>query len=142
MCCAKKGVPPEECASTTLIDTVFPDTFERRNAAILTPRNDSVDRINALAMKKFLSERSMTYYSADAAADETQAHLYPTEFLNTLNLSGLPPHVWHPKKGATAMLFRNFEPRSWPGQWNSTVSTQSETDSHRNPNTHRTTHRR
>jgi ATP-dependent DNA helicase PIF1 len=36
--------------------------------------------------------------------------LYPTEFLNTLSINGLPDHVLHLKIGVPVMLLRNLDP--------------------------------
>ncbi|GJT72009.1 DNA helicase PIF1, ATP-dependent [Tanacetum coccineum] len=57
--------------------------------AIRTPRTDDADAINEFMFKK-LGGASVTYHSADeickASTDtEDQHHLYPVEFLNTLN---------------------------------------------------------
>ncbi|GJR45204.1 ATP-dependent DNA helicase PIF1-like protein [Tanacetum coccineum] len=39
-----------------------------------------------------------------------QQHLYPTEFLNTLNFPGMPPHALKLKKKLPIMLLRNVNP--------------------------------
>jgi len=41
---------------------------------------------------------------------------YPIEFLNSLNVSGLPLAHLHVKLGCPLMLLRNMDP-SWPLQW-------------------------
>ncbi|GKC11961.1 ATP-dependent DNA helicase PIF1-like protein [Tanacetum coccineum] len=69
----------------------------RKERAILTPRNDDVDAINAY-MFKMLPDASVTYNSADKvckASTDTldQQHLYPIVFLNSLNFLGMPPHA-------------------------------------------------
>ncbi|GJT91610.1 ATP-dependent DNA helicase PIF1-like protein [Tanacetum coccineum] len=68
-----------------------------KERAILTPRNDDVDAINAY-MFKMLPDASVTYNGADKvckASTDTldQQHLYPIEFLNSLNFLGMPPHA-------------------------------------------------
>lgn len=45
------------------------------------------------------------YYSFDEAEDDKN-NLYPIEFLNSLNVSGLPPHYLHLKVGCPVMLLR------------------------------------
>ncbi|GJS80299.1 DNA helicase PIF1, ATP-dependent [Tanacetum coccineum] len=60
-----------------------------KERAIRTPRTDDADAINEFMFKK-LGGASVTYHSADeickASTDtEDQHHLYPVEFLNTLN---------------------------------------------------------
>merc|ERR1711954_284365 len=50
-----------------------------------------------------------TYRSCDAV-NESEAHIYPTEFLNTIELPGIPPHNLELKNGAVIMLLRNLNP--------------------------------
>ena len=52
----------------------------------------------------------MTYKSADSLHDpeESNAGLFPVEFLNSLQMSGLPPHELKLKKNTPVMLLRNF----------------------------------
>lgn len=50
------------------------------------------------------------YHSADTITsdDEIAETLYTTEFLNSLQLSGLPPHELRLKNGTIVMLIRNL----------------------------------
>jgi len=50
-------------------------------------------------------------FCADSIAHDSAAN-YPVEFLNSLNLSGLPLHEVKPKAGAVVMLLRNLDPHS------------------------------
>ena len=52
-----------------------------------------------------------TYLTTDSVEDD-QATLYPTEFLNSLSLSGLPSHQLHLKVNSPIMLMRNLDPAS------------------------------
>ena len=54
--------------------------------AILTPINDNVDKINESIMEKFPGE-GKTYLSSEDLHDT-----YPTDFLNSIAVSGIPPH--------------------------------------------------
>ncbi|KAL7600227.1 hypothetical protein Lser_V15G21915 [Lactuca serriola] len=58
--------------------------------AILTTKNESVDEINDQMIERFSGEKKV-YYSFDEAEDDSN-NLYLTEFLNSLNVSGLSPH--------------------------------------------------
>ncbi|GKC75225.1 ATP-dependent DNA helicase PIF1-like protein, partial [Tanacetum coccineum] len=85
-----------------------------KERAILTSRNDDVDEINTYMFNK-LAGKSVTYNSVDEickASTESldQQQLYPTEFLNTLNFSGMPPHALCLKKELLIMLLRNVNP--------------------------------
>jgi ATP-dependent exoDNAse (exonuclease V) alpha subunit len=51
----------------------------------------------------------VVYHSFDSAVDDPHNY-YPSEFLNTLNPSGLPPHVLKLKVGCPVILLRNIDP--------------------------------
>ena len=44
------------------------------------------------------------------SVNQTEAHMYPTEFLNTITLQGIPPHKLELKPGAAIILLRNLNP--------------------------------
>ena len=103
----------------SLIDKVFPgiaDGYEDRyfvaRRAILTPKNDNVDKLNEIVMDKFPGQ-GKTYLSADTVDEKDTENLYPTEFLNSITLSGMPPHSMTLKVGAPVILLRNL--RVGPG---------------------------
>ncbi|KAL7612133.1 hypothetical protein Lser_V15G06164 [Lactuca serriola] len=76
--------------------------------AILSTRNDSVDEINDLLICRFHGEEKI-YYSFDEVVDYIN-NFYPVEFLNTLSVSGLPPHYLRLKVGCPIILLRNLDP--------------------------------
>ncbi|XP_021991141.1 ATP-dependent DNA helicase PIF1-like [Helianthus annuus] len=76
--------------------------------AILTTRNETVDEINDHMIDLFQGDAKV-YYSFDTADDDKQ-NLYPTEFLNSLTISGLPPHKLRLKTGCPIILLRNIDP--------------------------------
>ncbi|GJY63437.1 ATP-dependent DNA helicase PIF1-like protein [Tanacetum coccineum] len=85
-----------------------------KERAILTPGNDDADAINEFMFKK-LGGASVTYHSADetckASTDtKDQHHMYPVEFLNTLNFPGMPLHALCLKRELPMMLIRNLNP--------------------------------
>ncbi len=48
------------------------------------------------------------YYSADSVVHGEQHSIYPTEFLNTLSFSGIPPHELHLQEGCPIILLHNM----------------------------------
>ncbi|GJX17415.1 ATP-dependent DNA helicase PIF1-like protein [Tanacetum coccineum] len=109
--------------SNSLIEQIvaetYPNFIERqkddaylRERAILTPRNDDADAINAYMFDKLEGE-SVTYNSADEickASTNTldQQHLYPIEFLNTLNFPGMSPPRLNLIKGTPHKCYCDF----------------------------------
>jgi ATP-dependent DNA helicase PIF1 len=77
--------------------------------AILAPTNDSVNRINLELLAKLPGDTHL-YKSIDTVQDNEDAINYPTEFLNSLELSGIPSHNLHLKIGAPIMMLRNLDP--------------------------------
>ena len=68
--------------------------------------------MNEIIMEKFPGE-GKTYLSADTVAEEDLHNTYPTDFLNSITLSGMPPHSMTFKVGAPVILLRNL--RAGPG---------------------------
>jgi hypothetical protein len=115
-------LPPDRRNLQGLISFVYNSDSQQQNniasyfchRAILAPTNEVVSEIN----KKMIAElptNEMLYYSADSIDDtssnlSTLEALYPTEFLNTIPMNGLPDHVLHLKIGVPIMLLRNLDP--------------------------------
>jgi hypothetical protein len=101
-----------------LLQEVFPNLSQHfkdhswlRERAILAPKNDNVILIN----KQLLGHLPGTlhiYKSVDTVCATDDTVHYPTEFLNSLRPSGVPPHILELKIGAPIMLLRNFDPPS------------------------------
>ncbi|WOH00400.1 hypothetical protein DCAR_0519759 [Daucus carota subsp. sativus] len=71
-----------------------PKYLSRR--AILTPTNQTVSHLNSLIVDKLPGE-SLSYYSVDSAeefggTEEDLNHAFPNEYLNSINIPGMPPH--------------------------------------------------
>ncbi|GJR76766.1 ATP-dependent DNA helicase PIF1-like protein [Tanacetum coccineum] len=104
-----------------IVAETYPNFIERQHdndylkeRVILTPRNDDADKINAYMFDK-LVDSAVTYNSVDEVCKALtenleQQHLFPTEFLNTLNFPGMPPHALCLKKELPIMLLRNVNP--------------------------------
>lgn len=58
---------------------------------------------------KKIPGQEITYKSIDTIIDTNEAVHYPTEFLNSLNPSGMPPHVLLLKIGTPIILLRNLD---------------------------------
>ncbi|GJS97544.1 DNA helicase [Tanacetum coccineum] len=88
------SIPPEYCEK-----------------AIVCPKNDTVDLINARHLLSVEGRRKI-YLSNDEAiplggdTSETEL-LYPMEYLNTMNFLGFPPHELELKVGSPIMLLGN-----------------------------------
>jgi ATP-dependent DNA helicase PIF1 len=83
--------------------------------AILTPLNEDVDSINIAIMNRFdlttpdgTPAQRATYHNADSVMQGEQRGVYPTEFLNSLSMSGVPPHTLTLQEGYSVILLRNM----------------------------------
>ncbi|XP_024990596.1 uncharacterized protein LOC112524886 [Cynara cardunculus var. scolymus] len=87
-----------------LIDAIFPslqingaDSNYIISRAIFSTKNENVDEINDQLIDRFCGDEKV-YYSFDEAEDDRN-NFYPMEFLNSLTISGLPPHYLRLKIG-------------------------------------------
>ncbi|XP_068992255.1 uncharacterized protein [Neodiprion pinetum] len=81
-----------------LIDQIFPDVRRQyanhgwlAERAILAAKNVDVNELN-LKIQHLLPGELVSYKSIDTVCDDTEAVNFPTEFLNSLDLPGMPPH--------------------------------------------------
>jgi ATP-dependent DNA helicase PIF1 len=79
-----------------------------RERAILVPCNKEVSLINVMVLSYFLGTQ-FDFLNADSAEDTEVANTYPSKFLNTLEVSGVPLHKLPPKIGAPMMLMHSFD---------------------------------
>lgn len=77
--------------------------------AILAPKNDDVNKINEQIQLQ-LKETYVKYKSIDTVMNEHEAIRYLIEFLNSLEPSGMPPHILTLKVGTPIILLRNLDP--------------------------------
>ena len=94
------------------IEKGYSDKYFVAQCAILTPINQNVDKINEAIMNQFPGEAKVCL-SADTVVEEDLHQAYPIDFLNSITLSGMPPHSMMLKVGAPVILLRNL--RGSPG---------------------------
>lgn len=97
-----------------LINSVFPNIVLNyknhdwlRERAVLAPKNANVNDINFKIQEK-LPGQITTYKSIDTVINPDEAINYPTEFLNSLDVPGMPPHCLNLKIGSCIILLRNI----------------------------------
>jgi hypothetical protein len=105
----------------SLIDTIYPGVSTTpqpdqyfANRTILCSRNDDVHELNKKILDSFPGDEKI-YLSADSipAGDgngEQGDLMYPVEYLNTIQCSGLPLHKVTLKIGCPVMVLRNIDP--------------------------------
>jgi ATP-dependent DNA helicase PIF1 len=99
-----------------LIDQIFPNVHKQytnygwlADRAILAAKNVGVIELN-LKIQHLLPGDLVSYKSIDIVCEATEAVNYLTEFLNSLNLPGKPPHNLQLKVGSLVILLRNLNP--------------------------------
>ncbi|XP_018572499.1 uncharacterized protein LOC108911909 [Anoplophora glabripennis] len=98
-----------------LIPHVFPELQQNLISdqwlcarAILPPTNEVVNRINTDILKEVQGEMKK-YLLMDTIMDTELSTSYPVEFLNSLELSGVPSHKLQLKLNVPVMLMRNLD---------------------------------
>ncbi|XP_047514655.1 ATP-dependent DNA helicase PIF1-like [Pieris napi] len=97
-----------------LIDKIYPNIIQNyTNAewlfqrAILATKNNIVDDINFNILKKIPGEEKI-YKSIDTMVSIEESVNFPTEFLNSLQVPGMPLHCLRLKIGTPIILLRNL----------------------------------
>ena len=78
--------------------------------AIIVPTNNEANDINNICINKFPGEKEKVYKSFDKVNNCKEEHNYPTEFLNSIQVSSIPPHEIKLKIGSPFMLIRRLDP--------------------------------
>ncbi|KAL4149181.1 hypothetical protein QTP88_003181 [Uroleucon formosanum] len=78
-----------------------------RERAILAAKNINVDTFN-LKIQQSLLGNEILFNSIDTVTDPDKAINYPVEFLNSLDLPGMPLHNLRLKIGSPIILLRNL----------------------------------
>ena len=76
---------------------------------IICPTNLEVDEVNDILIEKFPGQL-YTFKSFDKVLNAEEAHNFPIEFLNSIHLSSIPPHILKLKIGCPIRLTRNIDP--------------------------------
>ena len=106
---------PENTVSS-LIDTIYPGIYNRlqhsdeyfSQRVILACWNDDVDDLNHHVLHKFPGQEQV-FHSADKVINEgNEELLYPAEYLNSINCSGLPLAHLALKVGSPVIVLRNL----------------------------------
>ncbi|XP_018461372.2 uncharacterized protein LOC108832383 [Raphanus sativus] len=97
------------------VTKLTPSQTSYTDKAILTPRNETVDEINAYTISQ-TEGVSRDYFSSDSfeisdTRSDQNDTLYAVEYLNSLEYPGLPSHKLTLKVGAPVMLLRNINQR-------------------------------
>lgn len=79
--------------------------FER---AILATKNEVVNRINEI-VQNMIPGHETIYKSIDTMVNENETVNFPTEFLNSLDVQGMPLHCVKLKIGSPIILLRNLD---------------------------------
>ncbi|XP_052620975.1 uncharacterized protein LOC122194741 [Lactuca sativa] len=92
-----------------------PSPEELSVRAIICPKNETADQVNALILSKTNSQ-GVVYNSCDSIKSQTHDSLeldtlYPQDYLNNLHFSGIPSHTLNLKVNTSVMLMRNINQR-------------------------------
>ena len=79
------------------------DWISKRQAV----KHNDVDILNFIIQNQIPGELH-SYKSVASLTDEAEATYYPTEFLNSLDVPGTPPHNLQLKVGSTIIMLRNL----------------------------------
>lgn len=108
------GIP--STSKEDLINKVFPDFLCNlansdwlSERVILAPLNEDVTKINT-TLSDLMPVPAKIFTSLNTTLSDDDATHYPTEFLNTIELAGLPPHILPLKTGMPVMILRSLNP--------------------------------
>ena len=110
-------IPPRMCLDSKdkVIEAVF-DEFESnvgskeyyQSRAIIAATNEIVNEVNDIMTDKLPGDVKI-YRSIDNVGDDDDARAFPTEFLNSLHLSGMADHELRLKVNSVVILLRNID---------------------------------
>ena len=110
-------IPPQMCLNSKdeVIASVF-DDFESnigcseyyKSRAIIAATNETVNEVNHVMTDRLPGDVKI-YKSIDNVGDDDDARAFPTEFLNSLHLSGMADHELRLKVNSVVILLRNID---------------------------------
>jgi len=77
--------------------------------AILAPLNETVDAVNSTVIDRFPGEVKI-YNAINTTLTPEEAVHFPVEFLNSIEISGIPPHKLKLKVGCPVIVLRSLDP--------------------------------
>jgi hypothetical protein len=92
--------------------TLHTGVIDFTSTALLAAKNVYVDKLNLICLKIFPGIYHTMESADEVDKDSDEATLYPVEFINSLEPSGMPPHKLILKIGAPVMLLRNLDPKN------------------------------
>ena len=110
-------IPPSmsKDSKEAVIDSVFEDFKEHigdgeyyKSRVILAATNEIVNEVNNEMVRRIPGDLH-TLESVDTVGDMDNQTSFPTEFLNSLSLSGLPEHELHLRVDSVVILLRNMD---------------------------------
>ncbi|XP_054274451.1 uncharacterized protein LOC128994153 [Macrosteles quadrilineatus] len=109
------NIPDDIISNGNIVEQIYGDCLANRDynamrdRAILAPLNRDVDNINNEIIQIIPGQETI-YKSFDSVKDEPDGALkFPTEFLNSIEISDLPPHELRLKNNVVIMLLRNLD---------------------------------
>lgn len=100
----------------SLVQSVYPDLNGNisnhqwiSERAILAVTNEIVDKIN-IEVLNMVNGESKSFLAIDSVSNDHDVVVYPQEFLNSLQPSGMPQYTLSLKVGVSIMLLRNLDP--------------------------------
>jgi len=110
-------IPSSMCMKSkdAVVSRVF-DHFEEnagnstyyQSRAIIAATNEIVNEINEQLTKRLPGE-ARVFHSIDTVGDDDNPTSFPTEFLNSLHLSGMADHELLLKENSVVILLRNMD---------------------------------
>jgi ATP-dependent DNA helicase PIF1 len=122
-------IPKDMCCQGDTIDSLVDEVYDDLGRftdsqshnehiiqrAILTPLNEDVNNINTAILNQFdlitldgPPAQRRTYQSVDSIVQGEWREVYPTKFLNSFSMSGVPPHTLTLQEGCPVILLRNM----------------------------------